>query len=102
MRKVRPAPAASAVTQVPGDSQAGERCRILADILTGKGLYLEWGRPNKRIIELTPKNLMSRMEVFAAQKLRKVARPNMWRVLATMLASRKYSLGGEWGGSTRT
>ena len=95
MRKVRPAPAASAVTQ---DSQAGERCRILADILTGKGLYLEWGRPNKRIIELTPKNLMSRMEVFAAQKLRKVARPNMWRVLA----SRKYSLGGEWGGSTRT
>ena len=97
MRKVRPAPAASAVTQVPGDSQAGERCRILADILTGKGLYLEWGRP-KRMIELTPKNLISRMEVFAAQKLRKVARPNMWRVLA----SRKYSLGGEWGGSTRT
>ena len=67
------------------------------DIAQGKQLYLEWGRPNKRTIELTPKNLMGRMEVYALQSLRRVPRPNMWRVLATMLASRKYSLGGEWG-----
>ena len=67
------------------------------DIALGKQLYLEWGRPNKRTIELTPKNLMGRMEVYVLQSLRRVPRPNMWRVLATMLASRKYSLGGEWG-----
>ena len=68
-----------------------------ADIAIGKRLYLEWGRPNKTMIELTPKNLMGRMEVYALQSLRRVPRPNFWRVLATMLASRKYSLGGEWG-----
>ena len=67
-----------------------------ADFTRAREQFLQWGKPNKNRVELTPANLIDKATMFASVKLRGVNAPDFCKTVGTMLASGNYTLSSQW------